>query len=211
MIKIVTFKSCNLLLEGVCHYPASARKAPGVLVCHPHTLYGGDMQNIVVVAVCQMLEQCSMVALRFNFRGAGKSQGSFDEGHGEQEDLKAALDYLSSLDIVDPSRIGLAGYSFGASVALSAAPQLETIKAIALISPPFSLTPGFSSFKNYNKPKLIITGGQDSFIRIDEVKRLTEQLKKPRRLEIVSDTDHFWWNRERIAAQKAADFMMENL
>ncbi len=73
------------------------------------------------------------------------------------------------------------------------------------------MTPGFSSFKKYDRPKLIITGGQDSFIQVEEVKRLTEQLKEPRKLEIVSDTDHFWWDREKIAARRAAEFMMQNL
>ncbi len=211
MTKSITFRSDDLELEGIYHYPFSAKKVAGVLVCHPHTLYGGNMENIVVVSICQALEKCSMVALRFNFRGAGKSQGTFDEGVGECNDLKAALDFLSSLDSVDPMRIGLAGYSFGAGVAMSAAPQLQSIKAIALISPPFSRATGFSSFKKDERPKLIVAGGQDSFIRVEEVKRYTEQLKEPKRLEIISDTDHFWWDREKIAAQKVADFMVENL
>lgn len=211
MTKTITFKSGSLTLEGIYHYPASANKVPGVLVCHPHTLYGGDMANIVVVAVCRFLEKCSMAALRFNFRGAGKSQGTFDEGNGEQDDLSAALDYLSSLDMVDPLRIGLIGYSFGAGVALSVASQLDSVKAIALISPPFSRTPGFSSFKKYEKPKLIVSGGRDSFIPVEEVKKYTEQLKRPKRLEIISDTDHFWWDRAEIAARNVADFMAENL
>lgn len=211
MTKTITFKSGELTLEGVHHYPVSAKKLPGVVVCHPHTLHGGDMGNIVVVAVCQALEKYSMAGLRFNFRGAGKSQGTFDEGNGEQDDLRAALDYLSSMDMVDPLRIGLVGYSFGAGVALSLAPQLDSVKAIALISPPFSLTAGFSSFKKYEKPKLIISGGQDSFIHVDEVKQYTEQLRQPKRLEIISDTDHFWWGRAEIAARNVADFMVENL
>ena len=211
MTKPVTFKNNSFQLEGIYHYPPSAKNVPGVLVCHPHTLHGGDMENIVVLAICQALEKYSMAALRFNFRGAGNSQGTFDDGDGEQDDLAAALNCLSSLDKVDPLRLGLAGYSFGAGEALSTVPRLDSIKAIALISPPFSRTPGFAAFKKYEKPKLIISGGRDSFIHVDEVKRYTEQLKKPKRLEIISDTDHFWWDRADIAARKTAEFMAENL
>lgn len=211
MTKLVSFKSGDLALDGVYHYPSTSAPVPCAVVCHPHTLYGGDMNNIVVMEVCAVLEKVSIAALRFNFRGAGKSQGIFDEGQGEQDDLKSALAYVSTLDGVDPSRIGLAGYSFGAGVALSVAPQIDSIKAIALISPPFSKTPGFAAFMKYDKPKLIITGGQDSFIQVEEVKRLTEQLKKPRRLEIVSDTDHFWWGRANIAARLVVEFMLKHL
>lgn len=212
MAKSITFKSNDLLLEGVCHFPPdTTTKMPGIIVCHPHTLYGGDMNNNVVLAICQSCEHTSLIALRFNFRGAGKSQGICNDGIGEQDDLKAAYEYLPSLDGVDRTRMGVVGYSFGAQVTISVATQLEGIKAVALISPPFSRAAVFTSFQKFDKPKLIITGGRDSFFRVDEVKGMTEKLNNPKRLEIVSDTDHFWWNREQIAARKVTDFMLENL
>ena len=90
--------------------------APGekaAIVTHPHPLYGGDMNNNVVEALVQAYREKGYTTLRFNFRGVGQSGGSFDEGIGEQEDVKAALAHLGELG---KSSIDLAGYSFGAWV-----------------------------------------------------------------------------------------------
>src|SRR5438093_13365536 len=115
----MTFASGVLTLEGALNLPERT-PAPGIVVCHPHPMYGGDMHNNVVDAVCQTAAADGIVALRFNFRGAGGSEGSYDYGVGEQDDVGAALAYLRELPEVDGARVALAGYSFGAAIALQA-------------------------------------------------------------------------------------------
>src|SRR6266540_978811 len=113
----VTFPSGELSLEGLLHLPEQT-PAPGIVVCHPHPMYGGDMHNNVVDAICDTAVAEGIAALRFNFRGAGASEGRYDNGVGEQDDVRAALTYLRGLPEVDSARVALAGYSFGAAVAL---------------------------------------------------------------------------------------------
>src|SRR5438093_13728759 len=115
----MTFASGVLTLEGALNLPERT-PAPGIVVCHPHPMYGGDMHNNVVDAVCQTAAANGIVALRFNFRGAGGSEGIYDNGVGEQDDVGAALAYLRELPEVDGARVALAGYSFGAAIALQA-------------------------------------------------------------------------------------------
>ena len=117
----IQFPSGELQLEGVLHLPLGEGPFPGVVVCHPHSLYGGSMSNNVVLALCRALTENSIVALRFNFRGVGRSTGSFADGLGEQEDVEAAITYVSTLAQVSSDQIGLAGYSFGAAVSLPVA------------------------------------------------------------------------------------------
>ena len=88
----VTFPCQDISLEGVWHFPESAGLSPAVVVCHPHPLYGGDMSNNVVLALCQGLVKRNIVALRFNFRGVGASSGEFGSGIAEREDVRAALE-----------------------------------------------------------------------------------------------------------------------
>ena len=106
-----TFKSGSLKLEGVFFLPDGNRPSPCVIVCHPHPLYGGSMDNNVVDAVCEILALASIAAFKFNFRGVGHSQGRYDEGRGEGEDAKNAIAYVSTLKNINPARLGLCGYS----------------------------------------------------------------------------------------------------
>src|SRR3989449_10367061 len=95
-----TFASGALILEGVLDLPERT-PAPGIVVCHPHPMYGGDMHNNVVDAVCQTAAADGIVALRFNFRGAGGSEGTYDNGVGGQDDGGAALAYLRGMPEAD--------------------------------------------------------------------------------------------------------------
>ena len=91
--KRVTFRSNDLVLEGVV--ASGETPCPGVVVCHPHPLYGGDMDSAVVTTICRELETRGIASLRFNFRGVGGSQGTHDEGRGETDDLRAAISFLA--------------------------------------------------------------------------------------------------------------------
>ena len=91
----VRFPCGQLTLEGVLHEVESPSPVPAVVICHPHPLYGGDMDNNVVVAVAMGLARDGIAALRFNFRGTGDSDGAFGGGIGEREDVSAALAFLA--------------------------------------------------------------------------------------------------------------------
>jgi alpha/beta superfamily hydrolase len=200
----VKFPCGDLILEGLTVVPESKGPFPGVVVCHPHPLYGGEMNNNVGVPICQALAQASIASLRFNFRGVGASQGKFADGIGEREDVVAAISYLSTLETVDKERIGLCGYSFGGAVSLEAAPADERVKALALISPAVST---YVPLKQYTKPKLIVCGGADQFVSIISLQRLAEELPPPNDFELVSGADHFWGGYEdKVAARVTAFF-----
>jgi len=204
----VKFPCGDLILEGMTVVPESKGPSPGVVICHPHSLYGGEMNNNVVVPICQALAQASIASLRFNFRGVGSSQGKFAEGIGEREDVVAAISYLSTLETVDKERIGLCGYSFGGAVSLEVAPADERVKALALISPAIST---YVPLKQYTKPKLIVCGGADQFVSIISLQRLAEELPPPNDFELVSGADHFWGGYEDKVAARVTAFFVDTL
>lgn len=201
----VKFPCGDLILEGITTKLESKGPFPGIVVCHPHPLYGGEMNNNVVVPVCRALAQASIASLRFNFRGVGASQGRFADGVGEKEDVLSAISYLLTMEAVDKDKIGLCGYSFGGAVSLEVAPVDERVKALALVSPEIST---YVPLKHYSKPKLIVCGAADQFVSIISLQRLAEELPPPNDFELVSGADHFWGGYEdRIAARIAAFFV----
>jgi len=163
------------------------------------------MSSNVVFAICQALAQQSIAALRFNFRGVGKSGGVFGEGIAEQEDVKAALAFVSSTPTIDQKRIGLAGYSFGAGVALPVAIQDERVKLLALVSPAL-LDSSWEQLKGYTKPKFIIIGENDFAIPQKELRQLVEDIPEPKQCQIIPGADHFWGGFEEEVAQKVTQF-----
>jgi len=165
------------------------------------------MHNSVVVAVCRALVDAGIGALRFNFRGVGRSQGGFGDGIGEREDVLAALDYLRGVGGVDPAKVGLVGYSFGAAVSLLAAD--EGISALAAISPPSlgSTIPALA----VRCPALLITGDLDDVAPPASVRALARTLGPQCQVEVVPGADHFWWDDEEKLAQTVAAFLRDSL
>lgn len=108
----VTFPCNELSLEGTLSLPEGTEPFPGVVVCHPHSLFGGSMDDDVVLAVCEALSRRRIATFRFNFRGVGRSEGKFADGIGEKEDTKAALSFLTGTERIDTARIGICRYSF---------------------------------------------------------------------------------------------------
>ncbi|MFC2058648.1 alpha/beta hydrolase [Chloroflexota bacterium] len=199
----VNFPCDDLSIEGVVSVPAGEGHFPAVVVCHPHPLYGGSMDNNVVYAVCEGLDQASIAWLRFNFRGVGGSQGVYANGVGEQDDVAAAISYLSGMAGVDVRNIGLCGYSFGAGVALQFAPRDERVKALALVSPVISSS---NHLTDYVKPKLILSGSADEFAEAGSLQRFAGELPQPNEFELVNGADHFWGGYEAKVAARVADF-----
>jgi hypothetical protein len=186
--RALRFSSGALSLEGVLHLPAETPAAAAV-VCHPHPQYGGDMENNVVVAACERLAGRGYGALRFNFRGAGASEGSFDQGVGEQNDVRAALACLAAQPEVDAKRIGLIGYSFGAMIAAEVASG--ELRALVLVSPPLASA---DLRVAWGCPALLLGGDRDDLAPADRLRVAAEQ--PGAELEIVPGADHSWWGFE---------------
>ena len=202
----VTFPSDDLTLEGLFHRP-HARPHPAVVICHPHPLFGGDMHNSVVAAVCQALVEADIAALCFNFRGVGRSLGRFGDGVGERADAIAALAHLRQTEGVDPAKVGIAGYSFGAAVALVAAD--EQVAAVAAISTP-TFGRGIPELA-IRCPTLLISGDRDDVAPAGQLTALAEMLGPQCQVALVRGADHFWWGHEGKVAQAVARFFHDCL
>jgi alpha/beta superfamily hydrolase len=205
----ISFPSGQLKLEGVWHLPEGDGPFPAVIVCHPHPLYGGNMSSNVVFSICQALALKNIAALRFNFRGAGQSEGEFGGGTGEREDVRAALAFVSSAENIKRNKIGLVGYSFGGGVAAAVAVLDERVKMLALVSP--ALVYGGESLREYKKPKFIIIGENDNMVAPEEVEEAVEAMPKPKRFEIIPGADHFWAGYEEAVAEKVCRFFRKGL
>jgi alpha/beta superfamily hydrolase len=200
----VTFTSEGLTIEGVLHQPPSA-PFPAAVVCHPHPLFGGDMNNSVVVAVCQVLTNAGIASLRLNYRGVGRSEGTYGDGLGERADAAAALAYLRGLAEVDQGKVGIVGYSFGATVALTAAD--EGVAAVAAISTP-SFSQGIPALAS-RCPALLISGEQDEIAPAASLAALARTIGPQCQITVVPGADHFWWGHEEELAGLIAQFFRQ--
>ena len=204
------FPCGQLLLEGILTIPEGAGPFPTVIVCHPHPLYGGSMDNNVVDSICDALTQSSLVSFKFNFRGVGQSQGEFSQGTGEREDVEAAISFVTTVMEADSNRIGIAGYSAGASFSLPVAADDTRVKALATISLPLSMSsPGF--LKNCSKPKLLICGSSDDFTPPSRFREFCSKLSEPKQCHVIEGADHFWSGYEPELAAKVTAFFTEVL
>ncbi len=179
----LTFTSGDFTLEGVLHLPDETPAATAV-ICHPGAQYGGDMDNHVVMALCEALNERGYAALRFNMRGVGSSQGEMDPASGA-DDTRAALDHARSLHDVDSESIGLIGYSLGAMAAADAA--TASLKALALVSPPL----GYGDLRlDPGCPVLVACGDNDEFAPLDRLRIVGK--RQDVELKVIPDSEHFW-------------------
>ncbi len=208
MMKQVTISSGGIDLEGIISLPQSGEPFRLVVVCHPHPLYGGNMYNNVVHTVCQKLEEDGLAWLKFNFRGVGQSTGTFANGIGEKEDVKAAVSFAAARPEVRNEKIGLCGYSFGGLVALSAAVEDSRVKAVAGVSP---LIQPENLLDHYARPKLLVCGDRDEFVDIKFLQRVTARIPEPKELAVFPGVDHFWMSEEDGLAEKVSRFFQQYL
>ncbi|HMK64856.1 MAG TPA: alpha/beta fold hydrolase, partial [Thermodesulfobacteriota bacterium] len=167
--EVIRFPSGKLHLEGIL--TRSQKTARVAVISHPHPLYGGDMDNYVVSLLGQAFGRLGWSTLIFNFRGVGRSEGVFDQGRGEQQDVLSALAFLKNLGMQD---IVLAGYSFGAWVNAQAAGMEPDLIASLLVSPPLAML-DFSFVKDDSKTKLIICGDRDEFCPSADLNKLIQE------------------------------------
>jgi len=168
------------------------------LVCHPHPLYGGTLHNKVVFHTMKALNSFGYPVLRFNFRGAGLSQGDHDHGNGEVEDVRTALDWLDRefhLPLI------FAGFSFGAAVGLRVAcPDVRVGAVIGLGLPVAAIDDRVYDFEflgSCMKPKLFVSGARDQFGPRARLEGIVGSLPERKKLVIVQGADHFFEGRLR--------------
>jgi len=177
-------------LEAILREPAGDIKGVA-LVCHPHPLGGGTMHNKVVYRAAAGLSEAGLVTLRFNFRGVGGSTGEHDDGNGEKDDVKDALNYLTENYPNQP--ITLAGFSFGSRVGSEVALDDERIKRIISIGTPVDKY-DFSFLKNCWKPILFVHGDKDEFGSVASLNSLVEQVAEnaETKLIVFENCGHFF-------------------
>jgi alpha/beta superfamily hydrolase len=202
-LKRVEFPCHDITLEGVFALPEGNGPFGLVVVCHPHPLYGGNMYNNVVHAICQKLAERGLAWLKFNFRGVAKSGGHFGGGISEKEDARAAISFAEKQKKIDVARIGICGYSFGSTVAFAVAVEDRRVQAVAGISP---FVQPADLLDHYAKPKLFISGANDEFIDPQSLEQLLLKLPEPKEWVIYPGVDHFWGGYEEPMAEKVSQF-----
>ncbi len=181
----------GVTLEARTAVPDGART--GIAICHPHPLYGGDMDNPVVVRAAEVGAEAGLATIRFNFRGVGRSTGTHGGGDAERRDLAAALTHLGAVLPADSTLIA-AGYSFGAMVAAHVA-AAGGASALALIAPPL----GLDAFRRLPElparlPLFIGVGSADEYCPPEAIDRLREALPQAA-ITVVEGANHFFFGK----------------
>ena len=180
------------VIEGVVEDPGAPAPEAFAVVCHPNPVQGGTMHNKVVTTVARALNARGMPTLRFNYRGVGASEGSFDDGRGETDDALAIV--AEGRRLWPEARVWLAGFSFGGVVALRAAAQLQP-SPVQLITVAPALDKYFTSAAEVPLPAcpwLLIQGDADEVLDGAAVLRLARSLPQPPRIAVLPGVGHFF-------------------
>jgi alpha/beta superfamily hydrolase len=191
-------------LEAIYKPGDAERTAPrhAAVICHAHPLHGGTMHYKLIFRIARAFDELGFPTLRFNFRGVGGSEGSFDEGRGEREDVKAAVDWLAErhpgVDLV------VSGFSFGAWTGLPVGcADARVTHVVGLGVPARAYTPELTSCA---KPKLLIHGTRDEFGPMAQLNSWFADLPEPKRLVRIEGADHFFEGRREEMARAITDY-----
>jgi len=180
----------DLELRIDCPKDGVPHRGTGV-ICHPHPQFGGTLHNKVAHTLAKVFAELGFAAVRFNFRGVGRSAGTYDNGRGETADLRAVLDWVRDQDA--GGELWLAGFSFGGYVALRAAAD-ESIQQLITIAPPVNRFAG-DIVTPPSCPWLLVQGENDEIVPSDVVLQWAKGLPKPPTIEVVPDGDHLFHGR----------------
>ena len=175
-------------IEVAVDLPGELKTNITAVICHPHPLYQGTMDNKVVSMSASAFRALGMPSVRFNYRGVGKSEGSYGEGIGETEDLYALLDWLQT---VRPGPIWLAGFSFGGYVAYRAAANRSEVTELLTIAPGITRF-DMQGLSEPTIPWVVIQGEADEVIEPSAVYAWLDSVKAPRTLYKLPAVGHFF-------------------
>ncbi len=193
-------------LEARVEDPAAGTppRAVGV-VCHPHPLHGGTMQNKVVHTVARAMQELGVPTVRFNFRGVGASGGQYDAGRGELDDAIAACEWARRR--WDCGSLWLAGFSFGAAIALEASATLRPL-ALVTVAPPVGRII-VSPLPRPRCPWLVVQGDRDELVDAATVRAWAEGFEEPPRVQWIAGAEHFFHGRLGELREGVAGFLRE--
>ena len=197
----IAFTSADgLSLEGRLSTPDGTVPSGGAVVCHPHPQYGGTMSSRLVPAIQRALVTAGLVALRFNFRGVGRSDGSFDGGDGEVADVLGAFHVVRQ---AQDGPVAAVGWSFGALVALNAVARDGDVASFTAVAPPARRAftgdmalPAMAALDRWSARALIVCGDNDPVCRPKDAEALAAQLPPPAEVRVIHGADHFFTDRE---------------
>lgn len=174
--------------------PAKSAQAPLAIIMHPHPEHGGTMNNKLVYYMFQSFVERGFSTLRFNFRGVGRSQGSFDEGEGELSDAASALDWLQEINPNAPySWVG--GFGFGAWIGMQLLMRRPEVRGFISVAPPANIY-DFTFLAPCPTSGLILQGGRDNIVPQEDVAKLVEKLRMQKGIEIdyrvMAKANHFF-------------------
>jgi hypothetical protein len=175
-------------LEALLESPQEGETIGGAVICHPHPEHGGTMQNKVTHTLARAFVAKGFATLRFNFRGVGQSEGKFDEGDGEVQDALAAVRTMR--DRIGTQKLWLAGFSFGAAIAIHAA---DEVRPSGLVS----VAPAISRVSKRRGPQpdcpwLIIQGDEDELVAVADTIAFVNEMEPGPELQIFDGTEHFF-------------------
>lgn len=179
-------------LECIADVPeTSEERRATIVICHPHSLHGGTMHNKVVTIIERSMRELGLRTIRFNFRGVGDSEGDYDDGYGETDDLFAVIEFVRRTRPED--QLWLAGFSFGSYVATRAAQNLQLGQLIC-IAPPVDRY-DFSELQHPACPWLIVLGDEDEVVNVEDVLNWEQTVEPRPDLLVMEQAGHFFHRR----------------
>jgi alpha/beta superfamily hydrolase len=193
-------------LEALLKEPAAEIKGAAI-VCHPHPLHGGTMHNKVVYRIAKAFQDSGFAVLRFNFRGTQQSAGSHDYGQGEQDDVRAALQFMGQK--YPNVELWAAGFSFGAAMTVKAACGERQVCALVLAGLPVSKygEPEFREASQCEKPKLLVQGDNDEFGSVADLESFFARLGGEKQMKVINQADHFFTGQLPLLYETVREFI----
>jgi uncharacterized protein len=192
-------------LEALLDLPEGEPRAVAVFG-HPHPLHGGTMHTKALYQAAKAMPRIGVAALRFNFRGVGRSTGTFDSGPGEKDDFRAALSFVEERFPDLP--IWTAGMSFGSWIALSVGAEDPRVSLLLAIAPPVDRY-DFGALKMCTLPKFIVHGESDELISIKEIRRFYAQIPEPKELVTIEDANHLFEGKTSMVGDAVEDLLAD--
>jgi len=192
-------------LEALLDEPAGEPRAVAVFG-HPHPQHGGTMHTKALYQAAKAMPRIGVAALRFNFRGVGRSVGTFDAGPGEKEDFKAAIDFVS--ERFPDAPIWAAGMSFGSWIAMTVGAQDSRVSLLLGIAPPVDRY-DFDALRTCTLPKFIIHGEEDELISIKEIRKFYSQIPEPKELVTIEYANHLFEGKTPLVAEAVEDLLAD--